>query len=91
MNEIFKTCRPKGFGTVNGYLFVEKPEELIDFYKKAFFAEEINRSTNPENGEVTNIILKIGDSCFMVSQAREQFLNMRAAFYLYVDDVEEIH
>ena len=27
----------------------------------------------------------------MISQAREQFLNMRAAFYLFVDDVEEVH
>ena len=27
----------------------------------------------------------------MISQAREQFLNMRTAFYLFVDDVEEIH
>lgn len=91
MNKIFETYRPKGFGTVNGYLFVSNPEELIEFLKKAFYAEEINRSTNPKNGEIGNVILKIGDSCFMISQAREQFLNMRAAFYLYVDNVEEIH
>ncbi|HPR58953.1 MAG TPA: VOC family protein [Bacteroidales bacterium] len=91
MNKIFETYRPNGFGTVNGYLFVNNPVELIDFLKKAFFAEEINRSLNPENGEIGNVILKIGDSCFMISQAREQFLNMRTAFYLFVDDVEEIH
>ena len=27
----------------------------------------------------------------MISQARGQFLNMRAAFYLYVDHVDEMH
>ncbi len=91
MNKIFKTYRPEGFSTVNGYLFVENPHELIDFLKNAFFAEEINRSTNPENGEIANVVLKIGDSCFMISQAREPFLNMRTAFYLFVDDVEEMH
>ncbi len=40
---------------------------------------------------IANVILKIGSSCFMISQARGQFLNMRSAFYLYVDDVDEIH
>ncbi|MCB0476441.1 MAG: hypothetical protein KDC69_12240, partial [Flavobacteriaceae bacterium] len=88
MNKIFDTYRPEGFRTVNGYLFVENPEELIDFLKNAFYAEEINRSINPENGDIANVILKVGDSCLMISQAREQFLNMRAAFYLFVDNVE---
>ncbi|ALM09352.1 hypothetical protein SB49_15750 [Sediminicola sp. YIK13] len=91
MNKIFETYRPDGFGTVNGYLFVENPIELIKFLKNAFYAQEINRSINPENGEIANAILKIGYSCFMISQAREQFKNMRAAFYLYVDDVDKIH
>lgn len=91
MHKVFDTYRPEGFGTVNGYLFVENPDELIDFLKKSFYAEEINRSVNPQNGEIANVILKIGSSCFMISQARGQFLNMRAAFYLFVDDVDEIH
>ncbi len=49
MNKLFDTYKPDGFGTVNSYLFVEKPIELIDFLKKAFYAEEINRSTDPNN------------------------------------------
>ena len=91
MNKIFETYKPEGFGTVTGYLFVENPEELIEFLKNAFYAEELNRSINPKNGDITNVILKIGSSCFMISQAKGQFLNMRAAFYLYVDNVDEIH
>ncbi len=90
MNKIFDTYRPDGFGTVNGYLFVENPKELIDFLKNAFYAEEINRSTTP-NGDIANVILKIGTSCFMISQARGQFLNMRTSFYLYVNNVDEMH
>lgn len=70
---------------------MENPNELIYFLKKAFYAKKINRSTNPKNGDIANVILKIGTSCFMISQARGQFLNRRTAFYLYVDDVDEMH
>lgn len=91
MNKIFDTYRPEGFGTVNSYLFVEDPEKLIDFLKNAFYAEEVNRSMNPQNGDIANVILKIGISCFMISQARGQFRNMKTTFYLYVDNVDEIH
>jgi len=91
MNKVFETYRPEGFGTVNGYLFVENPNELIHFLKNAFYAEEINRSTNPQNGDIANVILRVGSSSFMISKARGQFLNMRTAFYLYVDNVDEIH
>lgn len=91
MNPIFNTYRPEGFGTVSGYLMVENPVELITFLKNAFYAEEIDRSVNPKNGDISNVILKIGTSCFMISQARGQFLNMRTSFYLYVDNVDEMH
>ena len=91
MNPIFQTYRPEGFGTVNSYLFVEHPSELVDFLINAFYAEEINRTMNPTNGDIANVILKIGTSCFMISQARGPFLNMRTAFYLYVDDVDDMH
>lgn len=91
MNKIFATFRPEGFGTVSAYLMVENPIELIDFLKKAFYAEEIDRTVIPQNGTIANVILKIGSSCFMISQARGQYLNMRTSFYLYVDDVDKMH
>lgn len=91
MKNVFQTYKPKGFHTVTPYLIVDNPEELIDFLKKAFFAEEINRSINPENGNIANCILQIGDTCFMISQARDQYKGMRTSLYLYVDEVEEIH
>lgn len=91
MREIFNTYRPKGFSTINSYLFTENPEELIQFLKKVFYAEEVNRSINPKNGDIGNCILKIGDSCFMISQARGLFTSMRTALYLYVDNVDSIY
>jgi len=91
MNKIFKTYRPPGFETVNSYLFSKNPQELIDFLKNAFYAEEINRSLNPKDKTISNCILKIGTSCFMISQAPKSFFGMRTAFYLYVSDVDEMH
>jgi PhnB protein len=91
MNDILNTYKPDNFHTVTPYLFVDKPQLLIDFLKNAFFAKEINRSVNPTNGDIANCILQIGDTCFMISQAREQFEGMRTALYLFVDDVEAVH
>lgn len=90
MNTYFDTYRPDGFHTLHPYLFVDDPEKLIDFLKKAFYAEEINRSLMPD-GNIANVILKIGDSCFMISQARGEFEGMKTALYLYVSDVDFMH
>ncbi|HMS30074.1 MAG TPA: VOC family protein [Saprospiraceae bacterium] len=91
MKNIFQTYKPENFHTVTSYLFVDNPLLLIDFLKRAFYAKEINRSTNSSNGEINNCNLQIGDTCFMISQAREQFKGMQTSLYLFVDDVDSIH
>lgn len=91
MKEIFKTYKPEGFTSVNTYLFVENPNELIDFITKVFDATEVSRTMNPDNGDIANLILKIGDTCIMLSQARGQFLGMSTCLYLYVNDVDAVH
>jgi uncharacterized glyoxalase superfamily protein PhnB len=91
MNPIYKTFIPKGFSTINSYLMISNPEQLIEFLQKAFYAEIMNTSIIPETNQIANCILKIGESCIMVSQARGPFLNMRTSLYLYVDDVDQMH
>ena len=88
MNPLFNTYHPEGFSTVNGYLFVSNPQELIDFLKSAFYAEEKSRTVIPDSEEIANCILKIGESCIMISQARGPFEGMRGSFYFFVDDVD---
>jgi len=39
MKPIFNVFKPEGFRNVNSYLFTANPQELIDFLKKAFWAE----------------------------------------------------
>lgn len=90
MNKIFNTFRPDGFGTINSYLMVNNPGELITFLKNAFYAEELNRTVS-KNNEIINSILKIGDSCFMVSRENGKYKDMRTSLYLYVNDVDKMH
>jgi len=91
MQNVFKTYHPEGFSTVNPYLFVEKPEELIAFLTEVFYAEELSRTINPQDGTIQNIVLKIGYSSIMLSQAQEPFLGMRTCFYFYVNAVDAIY
>lgn len=90
MNPIYDTFHPSGFSTVNTYIFTANPQALIEFYQKAFYAEEYSRTINEENGEIRNAILKIGHSSIMISQARGQFYAMRTSFYLFVNDVDSL-
>ncbi len=91
MNNLFNTYRPDGFSTVNSYLFVSNPRGLIDFLKRAFEAQEVSLTLRPDNGLIANCILKIGDSCIMISQANGAFVDMRSALYLYTNDVDTLY
>lgn len=91
MQSIYDTFRPDGFSTVNAYLFDNNPQKLIDFLKNAFGAEEKSRTLRPGSEEIANCILKIGSSCFMISQASGPFLNMRTAFYFFTEEVDELY
>ncbi len=91
MKPDYNTFTPSGFGSVNPYLFAKEPEVLINFLKEAFAAEELNRSINPRTGDLGNCILKMGDTCIMLSQARGEFENMRTSFYLFVENVDEVY
>ncbi|HUH74471.1 MAG TPA: VOC family protein [Chitinophagales bacterium] len=91
MEDIFKTYKPEGFHTVTPYLIVNQAQELINFLKNAFYAKELNRSIHPKSGRISNCILQIGDTCFMISEANGKFGGMKTSMYIYVDNVEEVH
>jgi uncharacterized glyoxalase superfamily protein PhnB len=82
MNSHFDTFHPEGFRSVNTYLFVKDHEGLIDYLTKRFFAEELNRVLRLDTGEIANVVLKIGDTCIMISQANGPFMGMRTAICL---------
>ena len=57
---------PKGFHTITPGLVVKGADKAIEFYKKAFGAEESVRMNGPDGKSVMHAELRIGDSIFFV-------------------------
>jgi PhnB protein len=57
---------PEGYHTVTPYLIVKGAARAIDYYRKAFGAEEVMRMSYPD-GRVGHAELKIGDSHVMLA------------------------
>lgn len=90
---------PEGWHSVNPYLIVQNAAEAIEFYKKAFGAEEIMRSPSPDGKSVMHAEIKIGNSIVMIS---DEFPDMGAyspkkiggtpvTLYMYVDDADAVY
>jgi uncharacterized glyoxalase superfamily protein PhnB len=81
---------PKGLHTMTPQLKLDNAAQTIDWYKKAFGAEEISRSTGPD-GKIMHAEIKIGDSRFyandvMMGKGPQGFGGSPASFWLYVDN-----
>jgi PhnB protein len=57
---------PEGFHTMTPQLKLDNAAQTIDWYKKAFGAEEIGRSAGPD-GKIMHADLKIGDCRFYLN------------------------
>lgn len=86
---------PDGFHSVTPHLVVSPCGEAIDFYKKAFSAEELMRMPGPEN-MVMHCELKIGNSILMLADEMEG-MGMKCArnvdattvtLHMYVQDAD---
>jgi uncharacterized glyoxalase superfamily protein PhnB len=57
---------PDGFHTLTPHIVVNDGAKAIEFYKKAFGAQELERLTWPDGSKVMHAQLKIGDSMLML-------------------------
>ncbi|HET9577146.1 MAG TPA: VOC family protein [Usitatibacter sp.] len=86
---------PKGFTAVTPYLICEGAAEAIDFYKRAFGAEEIMRMPRPD-GKVGHAEIRINGSIIMLGEADpgrgytgpKALKGSPVSIMLYVDDVD---
>ncbi|MEE8143413.1 MAG: VOC family protein [Planctomycetota bacterium] len=85
---------PDGFRTVTPHLIVNDGNAAIEFYKRAFNAEELCRMPGPE-GKVMHAELKIGDSVVMLadefggaSAAPKSLNGTTFTCHLYVEDAD---
>jgi PhnB protein len=97
MSESPKTI-PEGYHSINTYLVVRNADRAIEFYKKAFGAEERFRMYGPDGKAIMHAELKIGDSIFMLSEeskemkahSPESIGGSPVSLYVYVRDVDQI-
>ena len=86
---------PEGYHSLQIYLAVEDASKAIDFYRKAFGAEETIRMPGPD-GKVAHAELQIGDSKLMLSdpfphsdvRPPAERGGPTASIFMYVDDVD---
>ena len=88
---------PTGYHTATPVLAVRDGAKLIDFYKRAFGAQELMRMPGPD-GSLMHAEIKIGDSILMLSDEQPS-MGCRAPaslggctsyLYLYVPDVDAV-
>lgn len=86
---------PSGYHTATPYLTVDDCARAIDFYKRAFSAQEIMRMEGPP-GKIGHAEIKIGDSAIMLAdempggtnRAPKSLGGTTAGIFLYVSDVD---
>ncbi|MFQ5414357.1 MAG: VOC family protein [Phycisphaerae bacterium] len=89
---------PEGFHTITPHIIVRDAAKSIDFYKKAFAAEEVFRMPGPDGHGVMHAEIRIGDSHVMICdeqpymkqwRAPESFGGTTVALALYVEDADK--
>lgn len=88
---------PEGYHTLTPYLVIKGAAAALDFYARAFGAEEIMRLSGPDGG-VAHAEMKIGDSVFMLGDEFPDmgYVGPRAlggtpvSLMIYVDDVDAV-
>jgi PhnB protein len=81
---------PEGLHTITPNLVVDGASEAIEFYKRAFGAEEIMRAPDPTGKKVWHANLRIGDSCFFVNDTAPEMGSTAtpSSLWLYAPDVD---
>jgi len=85
---------PEGYHTVTPHLTLDDAAQSIEWYKKAFGAQEISRSLGPD-GKIMHAEIKIGDSRIMVGDVMmgkgpRGFGGSPASLWLLVDNSDAL-
>jgi PhnB protein len=82
---------PEGYHVITPYLYFDGAAKAIDWYKRAFGANERMRMTDP-NGTVGHAELEFGNSVIMLADMPERspkkLGGTTASFVVYVQDVD---
>jgi uncharacterized glyoxalase superfamily protein PhnB len=86
---------PKGYHTVTPNICVAGADRAIDFYKRAFGAEELSRFPAPD-GKIMHAEIRIGDSVVMLgdempdqgARSPKSYGGTPVGFFIYKDNVD---
>jgi PhnB protein len=78
---------PKELHSITPYLHPKSAPPVIDFLKRAFDAEEIERHQDPQ-GTVHHAKIRVGDSVIAMGEAHGPYQPMPPALHLYVPDTD---
>jgi PhnB protein len=78
------------YQTITPYLVVPDADAELVFLKVAFGGTEVMCQRNADN-TVMHAEIKIGDSLIMLGQAGDQWKALKAALYLWVDNVDDTY
>jgi uncharacterized glyoxalase superfamily protein PhnB len=90
---------PEGFHSLSPHIIVRNAGEAIEFYKKAFGAEELERRTAPDGRLVVHAVLRIGDSRLMLCDEMPMMKHCRSpqsvggttvTLHIYTPDVDAV-
>ena len=90
-----KKAVPEGYHTVTPQLTLDNAVQAIEWYKKAFGAEETGRATGPD-GKIMHAELRIGNSLIMVNDAMmgskgpKAIGGSPASLWIYVEDCDAL-
>jgi PhnB protein len=87
---------PEGFHAITPAIVVRNATQAIEFYKKAFGAQELSRMLGPDKKTIAHAELKIGDSIVFLSdefpgapcESPQKLGGTSVTLHLYVPDVD---
>jgi PhnB protein len=90
-----KNAIPTGHYTVTPQLTLDNAAQAIDWYKKAFGAEEVARAVGPD-GKIMHAEIRIGNSLIMLNDAMgggkgpKAYGGSPASLWVYVEDCDSL-
>lgn len=91
-------AKPDQFHSLTPHLIVKGARQAIDFYKKAFGAEEICTMKGPDGENIIHGEIKIGDSILMLcdecpdmgARLPQSIGGSPVSIHVYVDNVDQV-
>ncbi len=89
---------PEGFHTITPSLTVNGAADAIEFYTRAFGAEEVGRATMPDGSKIAHANIQIGSSKIMLNDEFDEmgckgplaYGGSAVKLHLYVEDADAV-